>query len=185
MSTFMDRIAIDLHPGHDLTSVLAAMRESPLGDVDHLWVDSPCVGRSRLRICLCTNVAEVLISDVVFAMAGEHIARILVDSDRDEFGLEKVVLANRQGRLVRTRHWAFGTDGVLDFAYFAVDEGLACELREIEMPESDEPPSATYPDRVLDGPRSRARTAELYGVEVAALESRDWWRALGVEKPLE
>jgi hypothetical protein len=166
MSTFMDLAAIDLHPGHDPGPALTALRD---GATDcQLWVVSLPDERSRLLLSLDVGEAEFLIKRV-FAVAGEHIARILVMSDRDEFGIEEVVLANRQGRLVRTRHSGSGTDGILSYEDFPMDEGLSCE--------SDDP------DDVLNGPQARARTAELYGVEAAALESWDWWRPLGVEEP--
>ncbi|KAB2347981.1 hypothetical protein [Actinomadura rudentiformis] len=108
MSTFMDLAVIDLHPDIEPGPVLAALGKAATQqeNIDlRVWNHSLPDGRSRLLMCMERSAAHSLIKGA-FASVSKHIARILVEVNSDEFGAEQVVLANRDGRLVRTHHLA-------------------------------------------------------------------------------
>jgi hypothetical protein len=197
MSTFEDYAAIDLFPDVDPEPVLGALTVDGKGAA---WVDTLSDGRARIGLHLTAGDANLLI-EPLFEVVGDRIARILVEANYDEHGLEHVVLANRDGRLVRTQHIHVEprTNGVPDsLIELILDppsdlfDDLPAEVRADPTTIPNHPElrhmlrsdgTFAYPvdeglvnesenlDAVLDGPLARVRTTELYGVAAGALDT--------------
>ncbi|WP_157419705.1 hypothetical protein [Actinomadura kijaniata] len=123
MSTFIDLVVIDLYPGPG--------RELVLADCESRRNQPRSVSRMEMG-------AGIGLIEQVFAEAGAHVARILVESNSDEYGAEHVVLTNRDGLLTRTQH--------INVDAQRTDEGVPYAFIELITT-----PPADLPDDLLDG----------------------------------
>ncbi|MET8797313.1 hypothetical protein ABZV91_12845 [Nocardia sp. NPDC004568] len=157
MSTFIDQLVLDLRDGADPQPVLAALRRS--GVNAHLWLETLPGG--SLRLMLYSDSGELYeLPEFIIEATGHLISRILVENNGDEYGAELVVLAEHEGRFVRTLHLKVdGEDRPErgDYDQFPVDEGLNDDWYE----EYD----------LVYGPEAGKRTAAAYGVAAEKLES--------------
>jgi hypothetical protein len=130
VSTFEDFAVIDLFPHVDPEPVLSAMDGG--GFTGSVWIDTLPDGRVRIGLHLPAGDAQLILDQRLPSVAGEHIARVLVENNFDEHGMEHVVLANRDGQLLRTHdiHVQPRTDdGVPDsFIYLLTDPSVPSDL---------------------------------------------------------